>query len=295
MSDAPLFGFEWNEIALDRARERGIFTIVAATRDGRYVPVGTGFVLRATGPFALAASAAHVFSHIRALQKSSPRTSHPSALFLPPDKPVDLDLGKVTAVFADGDSAQFARIIALAFDERTDVAVLQLQDQHGPTGRPFDAEVLLHDRLPEVGSLVGVVAYADLDSEARADGLSSLTRRPVCRVGRVLAVHPDGTRLCRGPCIETSIPVYSGMSGGIAALYTPDKPARAFGFVCSDPDEDTIAKQDRSIAGRSLIAKLPCTAIEPLPDNKHLAKFEFIPSSVSGTFVTLQADGTVQE
>jgi hypothetical protein len=67
----------------------------------------------------------------------------------------------------------------------------------------------------------------------------------------------DGHILCRGPCIETTIPVFAGMSGG--PVFQTSKPGQSmtpFGLVCSDPDEPVALKNDRSRAGSSILSLL---------------------------------------
>jgi len=290
MTSPPLHSFEWNEAQVDRRIERAMFTISATARDGHVEVVGCGFVLKASGTSALAASAAHVFVEVRDLQQGKNLDRfHPSALpdFRPPPKAVDLDLSGLAAVFANGEGVQFGRIVGLAFDEAADVAILQIEDQGGADGTPFDAELLVDDWLPEVGSLVSVLTYADLAYQNLANGRTQMARRAITRVGKVLAVHPDGTRLCRGPCVETTIPIYSGMSGGAAVAYEEGKAIRVFGFVCSDPDVDSPIKQDRSIAGRSILGKLPCVEVTLGRGSERIAQLSFIPSSASGVFTQL--------
>lgn len=87
-----------------------------------------------------------------------------------------------------------------------------------------------------------------------------VSRRPTLRVGRVLEKYPGRHRLSVGPCVETSIPIYSGMSGGPVFRYAESGPMRAFGVVCCDPDPNLGLKQDRCTEGRSIIASIPSDA-----------------------------------
>jgi len=85
----------------------------------------------------------------------------------------------------------------------------------------------------------------------------SMERRLLLRCGRVKAYHPDGHILCRGPCIETTIPVFAGMSGApVALLAADDTPISPFGVVSHDPETSHGDKWDRSAAGASIVALL---------------------------------------
>jgi hypothetical protein len=286
--EPPLFGFEWNETAPPGEVEFGLLSIFARDqRSDRLQAIGTGFVITGYANGAVACSAAHLFAEVRRLQQDVDRVQpHASAIaeFLPEPRAVDLALRGLAVVGRSAtERAVFARVEGLAFDEAADVAVLQVVGQRDCAERIFQREFLLDDRLPGVGDLVEVVSYADLRCQD-SDGRTEVHRRPVSRVGRVLEVFPDGHRLCRGPCVETSIPLYSGMSGGPVTIYDPANPRRVFGFVCSDPDRDGPEKNDRSVAGRSLIAKLPCVHVVRNQDGTSVAELGFIPSSVAGQF-----------
>lgn len=293
---APLFGLAWNEIVnaeeapAGERLDRGLL-IVFAFHDEKVVPIGTGFIISSANSRAVAASAAHVFSEIRALQ-SPPSRSARSALaeFLPPVQQVDIDRRKVRVIIPSAEQTEINFIDGLAFDEATDIALMSLAAQDGSSS-VFPQEFLLDDQVPEVGDLVAILSYGNLALEATgptsSDHTLHLAYRPVLRVGKVLSVHREGTRLCRGPCIETSIPVYSGMSGGPVFHFDGGAgPMRVFGVVCSDPDPDpdTAAKQDRSIAGRSIVAVLP-TKVEHGPNGKEFV-LRLSDTQVAGSFAS---------
>jgi hypothetical protein len=80
--------------------------------------------------------------------------------------------------------------------------------------------------------------------------------------GRVSGVHPGGFLLCKGPCIETTMPVvFRGMSGGpVMRMGSGDDKLQAFGLISSDFDfQDPAAKPDRSQKGSSVMAVLGAT------------------------------------
>lgn len=262
-SESPLMGFNWNEAEANSSFSRFLLTIIAFDISGKPHAVGTGFIV-GQGTKAAAVTASHVLAEIQRLQNPPPRHSL-SALpeFLPPSKPIDLRGKFVHAIYQDETDVRVLAIDGCIYDVALDIAVFTVSPQEGDY-RPFMPMVFeLTDELPEINELVCILSYGDL----KLDGFTKFStdtsqfmvrRRPVMRVGRVLAHHLDGTRLCRGPCIETSIPVYSGMSGGPAMLFGRDGPIKVFGLICSDPDPDTIGKQNRKIEGRSILALLPC-------------------------------------
>jgi hypothetical protein len=296
----PIGVFEWNEGAVDRRIENGIFSIVAKDRAEKMQPVGTGFFVSSGAHVALAISAAHVFSYIRDLQQPVRPAPHPS---LPPDfapisKPLELEIRDLTILYTLKETQEFGKIKGLAFDEKTDVAIMQIVNQYSSdekTDASFGAEFLLDDRLPLVGELVCIFSYLDLSSSSERADEFQVTRRPVIRVGRVTNVFPDGHGLTRGPCVETTIPVYFGMSGGPAMHYdeTGSK-MRVFGFVTSDLDEDSPRKQDRSIAGRSIISKIPCESIDVYTNQQQVTQLKMTPTTVVGDFIlTSQASNGI--
>ena len=78
-----------------------------------------------------------------------------------------------------------------------------------------------------------MIGYADSDTAIRSTPetgnpdsfVMTLQQRPVLRIGRVTALH--ATHLwCRGPCVETSIPIFSGMSGGLVAAFEEGHPIK---------------------------------------------------------------------
>ena len=73
------------------------------------------------------------------------------------------------------------------------------------------------------------------------------------RNGRVTAYHPSGYSLCHGAWIETSIPIFPGMSGAPVMKLMPGGPILPFGVMSFDLQDDLAHKWDRSIAGHSIV------------------------------------------
>lgn len=283
----PLMGFHWNEAEGDDLLNRGLLTIIAHDLSGHPHVIGTGFVISRDDLKAVCVTAAHVFSEVRRLQ-SPPQRHSPSALpeFLPLPKAVDLDRKSLRAISIEGERVESTVIEGLVFDEATDIAIFSIALQD-PARKPFFShEFFLDSTPPAVGDLVSVLSYGDqgiFDYEHDGDQAFSFKfkRRPVLRVGRVLAHYPDGHRLCRGPCIETSIPVYSGMSGGPVIHYGTEGAIKPFGLVCSDPDMDSEDKQNRSIEGHSIFALLPCQ-VSIGEDGKQIVRITLQATGVAG-------------
>lgn len=266
--------------------EEGLLTIFALDQSKKYQVVGTGFVVRAFDSNALVVSAAHVFEGVQRLQQNRTQRSHHSTLpeFRPAPRPIDLTLEKFAMYTKKEEQPVIGHVEGIAFDSFGDFGVAQIKPQKGDEAVFPLREFILDDKMPDVGQLVFIASYANLSSEANEAGGTRFGRRLIVRVGRVTATYPEGHRLCRGPCFETSIPVYSGMSGSPVCLYGKDAPLKAIGLVCSDLDIDGPQKDDRTVAGLSLIAKMPVKRIAGHPDGLQTIEFEFKITAGSGTF-----------
>lgn len=263
-------GFEWDQAIEDRRHGHGLVTVVSFTSEHGPQAMGTGFIISVTDEHAFAITAAHVLKGVLELQTGAPR-HNPTALhmFLPSPPPMKLDTRSIGVACTIGDSFDILVVEDVMFDEATDLGILRLG--RGDSEQLPDKRFGLDESLPPIGSMVSVLSYAHLSTDSNGPDSFSLSYAPVIRVGRVLEHHHTGTRLCKGPCITTSIPVYSGMSGGPVFRHDKDgMPMKAFGLVCSDPDEDGPGKQDRSVRGYSLVALL-APQIEVLDtDGKHI-------------------------
>jgi hypothetical protein len=209
-------------------------------------------------------TAAHVVLEIRNIQ-APPARHATSALpeFLPPPRAIDLSPQKVRAIAVEGDRVEVLIVESAIIDERGDIAAVTVVLQDDAPVPFFSSAFQIDDAIPSKEALVCVLSYGDLAAENVADRGScrsfQISRRPVLRVGTVVEHHPGGHRLCRGPCIETTIPVYSGMSGGpVFSFGGPGHAMRPIGLVCSDPDIDGPDKDDRTKSGSSIMAIIPC-------------------------------------
>lgn len=284
----PLFGFQWNEAEADPSFNRGMLTLIAFDDEGVPFGLGTAFVINREDRAAVCVTAAHVFTEIRRIQ-SPPQRYVPSALpeFLPPPRTIDLSRQKIRAIAMEGDRIEALIVDVAIIDEVRDTAVFRVALQNDDVSTFFSAEFEPDDKVPAVGDLVCLLSYGglvtcDFETDGAMKSQFKMGRRPVLRVGRVIADYPNGHRLCRGPCIETTVPVYSGMSGGpVFSFGNPGAPIRPFGLVCSDPDPDGPVKQDRSQAGSSIISLLPCQVTMNEPGHRTV-QFDFLNAEAVG-------------
>jgi len=117
----------------------------------------------------------------------------------------------------------------------------------------FPTLFMLDDIRPEAGDAVLMIEYGELtvscDPEVPNKGL--IERRLVIRAGHVEEFFPDGHILIRGPCVQTTIPIHFGMSGGIVAAFPGvGQQIRPFALISHAPDPQPI--NDRSESGHSV-------------------------------------------
>lgn len=289
----PLFGFPWNQAEVDPNFNHGLLTLIAFDKEERPHPIGTGFVISRDDRKAVCLTAAHVITELRNLQ--APPSRHAmSALpeFLPPPREIDLSRQMVRAIALERDRAEVLVVEGAIVDENRDIAVITVALQDEQSGPFFSQEFEADDSIPPNGNLVCILSYGDLSADnfiTDGDRYREfwMSRRPILRIGTVVEHHPNGHRLCRGPCIETTVPVYSGMSGGPAfAFGRPGQPMRPIGLVCSDPDIDGPEKEDRTKSGSSIVTILPCS-VEVNSSGVRSVRFEFQNAESAGEILTM--------
>ncbi|AYR23559.1 S1 family peptidase [Herbaspirillum rubrisubalbicans] len=285
--NAPLFGFPWNQAEMDRTFNRGLVTLVAFDDQEKAYGIGTGFVVSHDDTKAVCITAAHVITEIRNIQAPPLRHAR-SALqeFLPPPRAIDLSRQKVRAISIDGERVEALAVENAIVDEARDIAIITVALQNDESASFFDGEFEVDDSIPQNGALICILSYGDLATDNPVSEDEScrrfvLKQRPILRVGTVVEHYPNGHRLCNGPCIETTIPVYSGMSGGPVFAFAMDGPIRPIGLVCSDPDLDGPDKENRTKSGSSIVALLPCS-IEINEAGQRVGKFVFPDAEAAG-------------
>jgi hypothetical protein len=286
LRDEPLFDFEWNEAETQASFYRCLVVILSFGVTGEPTPIGTGFIVKSEGRKAWVVTAAHVLEEVHKQQRGEPRYNGTTpGIFRPPAKPIDIAPTKLRIVLRDSESIQCLVVESVIYDEKTDMAVLSIVPQDAASPDIPTAEFLMDDQLPAIGAEICLMSFGDLGThDVEINGQSrqfKLSLRPQLRVGRVTAYFASGTRLCKGPCIETSIPVYSGMSGGPVFAYNTTGPIKPFALICSDPDVDGPEKLDRTKRGASIMAILPAS-IENLGDSAQRATLRIAAQNYAG-------------
>jgi hypothetical protein len=160
---------------------------------------------------------------------------HSSALqeFLPPPK--ELDLKHMRGLYVHGGKTAGCTIESAIWDRETDFAVLTIVT---PEDDPalFKALFRLDDTTPAIGDEVSMIGFGEMKSTPDINDPTRgiLQRRLVIRIGRVEEVYPQGHYMLKAPCVQTSIAVFSGMSGGIVSRgwpHSPDLPIQPFALI----------------------------------------------------------------
>ena len=266
-------GLYWNQAELPAGHrlDWGLVSVIAFDAGTAPFLIGTAFIVAAAGRDAVACTAAHNFEAVRRAQ-APPRAHHPSALseFLPSAVALNIDRTKIRAVSSDHGRFEMATLSWAIWDPDTDIAFFGLRPQHEEDVDYFQSSFLFDDELPKVGDEVAALGYAGMEIRDNAsDGASrhfTVARQPLLRVGRVTSVCMDGHILCRGPCFETTVPFFPGMSGGPVMRMAREGPMKPFGIISSDPASDSH-KQDRSIRGYGAVALL-CPMIRVMGEQK---------------------------
>jgi hypothetical protein len=251
-------GLYWNQAELEPAssENQGLVSLFAFDDDQRPIPIGSGFITAAFGNRAVGCTAAHIFTEVLKLQKVGPRP-HPTALreFLPKGAPLDLDRKKLRAMCWEDGKIEFASFDWVIWDERADLAFFGIHVQDGSDPTFFRSNMFLDHERPQVGAEVAVLGYHDIKTLSfdKDKNKGALSRQLLLRTGHVTAYHPEGYALCRSACIETTIPIFPGMSGAPVMEFAEGKPKLPFGVVSFDPETEVADKWDRSISGHSFI------------------------------------------
>lgn len=260
-----LNGFSWNQAELEGfdPLNNGIVTLLAFNPLHSPKPIGTAFIVAAYGNSAVAITAAHNFKDVQDKQNSRNK-HHSTALpeFLPETTILDLDRKKVRAICFEDGKIEVSVIAWAMIDIKFDIAIFSIILQNNKDTTFFKTAFTLEDTFPNIGDEVSVLGYADMKiPHEKRNGTGQekfqLARQLILRCGKVTQVHLDGHILCRGPCIETSIPVFHGMSGGpVMILGKSGEPIKPFGLVSTDLETDEEINNDRSVSGSSIIALL---------------------------------------
>ena len=243
----------WNEATIDDTIKfhKGLIALMALDKNDNPYPVGTGFVVCASGSSAIACTSAYNLVYIKGLV--SPRN---------PFEIIEVDTKRIRAICVDESGIDFSEVTAACWDRDRDICFLQLTSQSSQTSF-FKTRFNLTDYVPQCNEIIALIGFAEMELINEAGALSggwpehfSVQKRLVLRWGRVSGQYPKGHLLCKGPCLESTIPTYHGMSGGPAVLsgQVGDN-ILPFGVLCSGftAGQNLL---DRSVPGSSTIALL---------------------------------------
>lgn len=290
-SDAePLYGFQWNECPLDGIADKihpFLVTLICLEPNLRPQCIGTAFIVGSYGSSAIAISAAHNFwLGIGEFQNSNPRQPTSAWPLNPEFEKINVGWLKVRAIYQVGERIELCTIKYATWDKEADIAVLELMPDDEQDSTIFNNHFRVGNITPKVGDIVGCLGYNDMDTLQQEDNdwkKWHIQRRATFRVGRILKLHPEGCSLARGSCVETSIPVFGGMSGGPVFLL-PERGMEfvPFALISYDPEEPDEVKNDRSKAGSSIMAVLPLEFDSEDKDNKRHFKIRLNNINFSG-------------
>ncbi|MEH2501404.1 hypothetical protein V1290_000215 [Bradyrhizobium sp. AZCC 1578] len=245
-------GCQWNEAEIESGHplNAGLLTLMVIGHDLVPVLIGTAFLISAEGYKGAAISAAHCFEHVENILRPD-KVHHATTPreFLPPPKEVDLK--QVKAIYISDGKVHVCPIEIAIWDSSTDLAVLTVL---APTDEPklFRKFFWIDDQVPNVGDVVVMIGIGEMKVNSGMDNpqIGTMERRLVVRVGYVEEIFEEATYLLKSASVQTSIAVYSGMSGGLVAKYAPPDNIKPFAFISHAPEPQPLL--DRSISGHSV-------------------------------------------
>jgi hypothetical protein len=259
-SSPPLHGFLWNQAELPSGDplHEALVMLLVTREDLSLQLVGTGFIVAADGGRATAISAAHCFEEVRkVLHPHSPHHLSTPREFLP--TPKEIDLKQVKALYTKATEVHTCAVELAIWDSATDLAVLNITAPDD-NDQLFTKLFWIDDVFPSVNEKVAMIGYGNMEvipDETRQQ-YGTIKRQLILRLGTVEGVHPEGFYMLKAPCVETTIPIYSGMSGGLVARWgSPDTQIQPFAFISHAPEPQPI--DDRSLSGHSVGSILNAT------------------------------------
>lgn len=258
-------GLLWNQADLEQGDplNDSLLMLIVIRHDLSLQLIGTAFIIQADGARAIVISAAHCFDEVRKVLH--PETLHHSSAlpeFLPPPK--EIDLRQVKALYVK-DRVPYPCIVELSlWDSKTDLAVLTVLAPDGHADL-FRSMLWIDNSIPSVGEVVAMFGYGNMEiiPHKIERNAATIKRELILRIGRVENIYSERSFMLAGPSIETTIPIYGGMSGGVVARFSPGQPIKPFAFISHAPDPQPI--NDRSLSGHSVGAILQ-SHIEPMGD-----------------------------
>lgn len=223
LSDPPLFGMEWNETDGFPEDLRNVIATITCLSPTGLVQIGSGVIIQGNGNRATVLTAAHVITEgVKAFQNTrSRKRAHPTtpADFLQTET-VSAATTSLRVIVQNMERRDACRVGLVLWDEAADLAVLMIVPQDDDVTDFFQWHMKLSARDPAVGDLVVVGGYCEFENEVDAVevGRGVISHRAICRIGKMTMLHPDGTTWVRSPCIDATMPTFSGMSGAPAFI-----------------------------------------------------------------------------
>jgi len=275
-------GWAWNqaELELNHSLNEGLVSLLSFDRLGTPRVLGTGFFVSAQVDAAVVCTAAHVLREAELLQQP-PTLSHPTTPpeFRNPRKQLDVSPDSLRVMCVRESRVEMANVVWCVLDDTADIAFIGVEPQATDQRFRFERELRFTSRSVNVGDNVAVIGYnamstAPLQLSGRSHRNFQLERELVLRLGTVTSIHNEGHILCRSACIETSVPVSSGMSGSPLVLFTEEGvPLEVVGVICSAPEPENPDVLDRRVSGCSIAARLS-PEVTSLNDAQTSAKFQ---------------------
>ena len=264
----------WNEEVLNSGDPlfAGFVCLLVIEDDLQPELIGTAFIVRADGNRATAFSAAHNFDYIKRVLHPYPNhnaTALPE--FLPPPKTIDIK--QVKGMYLKGDKVVDCAIEIAIWDSAKDVAVLQIV---APENEPdlFCDAFWIDNQIPAVDEHVVMIGFGEMKVTPNTKPSNSglIQHRLVQRLGRVEGIYPDGYLLLKTPCVNTSISIFSGMSGGLVARWTENsRQIMPFAIISYAPEPQP--SYDRAESGRSVGSLIDAT-LTSVSDNSPQCKIK---------------------
>jgi hypothetical protein len=261
--------------SLDHPVNNALIAIAACSAPGKYLALGTGFIVGIEKDVALAFSAAHVFEQIFRIQNPQ-EPKPPNLLFRTDPQKIDLDPELSFAILVDKGRNHHLAITNLYYDLKSDVAIFNVKKVKPDNRIIFHRTIRRDFDLPPVGTQIEGIGFKKMEFTGDAQGRnivrlfrSVLTRR----TGTVTEVH-QRTMRSDGPGATASFPIFGGMSGGPVLRVDNKVPSAAFGIMNSDFEDSDEQKHDVNTPGCTTVSKLPITkAINAVGNNDFKLRF----------------------
>lgn len=245
--------FKWDQALLELGDplNMGLLSILVIHNDLKPVLVGTAFIVSADGNKATAITAAHCFEYIRSLLHPLP-LHHPSAIpeFLPPPKAIDLK--QVKALYMKDGKVFICPIEISIWDNNVDLAVCTINAPSNESDL-FRDFFWIESDIPGVGEEIVMIGFSEMEvipTDSESPNNCTLARELMMRIGKVEEIFQHGHLMLKGPCIQTTVAISSGMSGGLIAKWNNGNgKIKPFAFISYAPEPQPYL--DRSLSGHS--------------------------------------------